>query len=134
LNPIPTVDIIIEIGRGQEAPRVVFIERRNEPKGWALPGGFVDYGETVEQAAIREAREETSLDVELTGLVGVYSDPERDPRQHTISTVFVARAQAEPVAGDDARSVRVADPRHPPRPLAFDHERIVRDYLDRFGR
>ena len=93
-NPFPTVDIIIEILDGRRRPGVVLIERRNPPLGWALPGGFVDYGETLEAAAIREAREETSLDVELIGQLGTYSDPSRDPRFHTVSTVFLARAAA----------------------------------------
>jgi ADP-ribose pyrophosphatase YjhB (NUDIX family) len=134
LNPLPTVDVIIEVESSQHGLRVVFIERRNEPHGWALPGGFVDYGETVEEAAIREAREETSLDVELRALLGVYSAPDRDPRHHTISIVFVGRAQGEPVAADDARRVVLADPRDPPRPLAFDHDKIVRDYVKWIGR
>ena len=130
LNPVPTVDIIIEVNATGDVPQIVFIERRNDPPGWALPGGFVDYGETVEEAAVREAREETSLEVKLRVLLGVYSAPNRDPRQHTLSTVFVGRAQGEPVAADDARRVVVADPRHPPEPLAFDHHKIVRDYVE----
>lgn len=92
-NPVPTVDVIIELVDGGDGPPIVFIERRNPPRGWALPGGFVDYGETVEQAAVREAAEETSLAVELVHLLGVYSDPARDPRQHTLSVVFVGRAR-----------------------------------------
>lgn len=129
VNPLPTVDVIIELGTGEEPTPIVLIERRNEPQGWALPGGFVDYGETVEEAAIREAREETSLEVRLTALLGVYSQPDRDPRQHTISTVFVAESDGEPKAADDARRVVVVDPRQPPQPLAFDHARILQDYV-----
>lgn len=129
-NPFPTVDVIIELGGDEAAAPIVFIQRRNPPRGWALPGGFVDYGETVEQAAVREAAEETSLDVELVHLLGVYSDPARDPRQHTLSVVFVARAHGTPRAGDDAGQVTAAPPQSPPGPLCFDHQRIVDDYLN----
>jgi len=128
-NPFPTVDIIIEITSGRRVRGIVLIERRNPPPGWALPGGFVDYGETLEAAAVREAREETSLDVELVGQLGGYSDPSRDPRFHTISTVFLARASGTPKGADDARTAVIADPRDRTRPLAFDHRRILDDYL-----
>lgn len=127
-NPVPTVDIVIEIAT-PEARGIVLIERKNPPFGWALPGGFVDYGESLEQAAVREAREETSLEVELLGQLHTYSDPGRDPRQHTISTVFVARAHGTPTAADDARAARVVDPRGVEMPLAFDHRRILDDYI-----
>ena len=122
-NPIPTVDIIIEMADG-----IILIERRNEPHGWALPGGFVDYGETLEQAALREAREETSLAVSNLRLLGCYSDPARDPRQHTITTVFVATGSGIPAAADDAASLAVVDPAAPPAPLCFDHAAIIADY------
>jgi ADP-ribose pyrophosphatase YjhB (NUDIX family) len=127
-NPFPTVDIIIEIRDGRGRRGVVLIERKNPPPGWALPGGFVDYGETLEAAAVREAREETSLDVELVGQLGAYSDPSRDPRFHTISTVFLARASGVPRGADDARSAIVVDPRDRSLPLAFDirDNRVVR--------
>jgi len=128
-NPFPTVDIIIEIVDGGRTKGIVLIERKNPPPGWALPGGFVDYGETLEAAAVREAREETSLDVTLVGQLGAYSDPARDPRFHTISTVFLARATGLPKGADDARTAIVANPRDRARPLAFDHRRILDDYL-----
>ena len=131
-NPVPTVDALIHIpGRG-----VVFVKRLNEPFGWALPGGFVDYGESAEKAAIREAKEETGLTVELTGLLGVYSDPARDPRQHTMSVVYIAQAldPDELAAGDDAKEVEVFPIGQWPSPLCFDHERIVNDYAMLIGR
>jgi ADP-ribose pyrophosphatase YjhB (NUDIX family) len=123
-NPVLTVDIIIETPKG-----IVLIERRNPPYGWALPGGFVDYGETLETAARREAKEETSLDVELKSLLYVYSHPSRDPRQHTVSAVFIARAEGTPRAADDAKSLRVFKPAKLPAELAFDHRKILDDYL-----
>ena len=124
-NPVPTVDIIIEIqGKG-----IVLIERKNPPYGWASPGGFVDYGESLEEAACREAREETSLNVELAGQFHTYSDPQRDPRQHTLSTVFLARAEGEPKAESDAKAIGVFQRDNLPRPLAFDHEIILADYF-----
>ena len=126
-NPVPTVDIIIEMGgRG-----IVLIERKNPPQGWALPGGFVDYGESLEAAAVREAREETCLEVELIGQMHTYSRPDRDPRLHCISTVFVARAQGEPQAADDARSCGLFTRETLPQTLAFDHAEILRDYFQR---
>jgi 8-oxo-dGTP diphosphatase len=124
-SPAPTVDIIIELdGRG-----IVLIERRFEPHGWAIPGGFVDYGERLSAAAVREAREETSLEVSLTELLGCYSDPRRDARRHTISTVFVARATGQPVAADDAAAVGVFTQHTLPAPLCFDHATILADYF-----
>lgn len=124
-NPVPTVDIIIEVGCG-----IVLIERRNPPVGWALPGGFVDYGESLEEAAMREACEETTLEVQLLGQLHTYSDPRRDSRQHTISTVFVATGEGQPRAGDDAKGVGIFLPDALP-PLVFDHEDIIRDYIQR---
>ena len=123
-NPFPTVDIIIEVTGG-----IVLIERKNPPYGWAIPGGFVDYGESLEVAAVREAREETSLDVALISPLGAYSDPGRDPRFHTISFVFRARADGEPKAGDDAAGIGVFHRKNLPNPLAFDHGRILQDYF-----
>ena len=126
-NPTPTVDVLIELeGRPGE---LVFIERAHEPVGLALPGGFVDEGEWIADAAVREAKEETGLDVELIELFHVYSDPSRDKRQHTVSTVFIGRARGLPVGGDDAAGAIVCRPDALPQPLVFDHPRIVEDYL-----
>ena len=121
---MPTVDAIIEVGGG-----IVLVKRRFPPPGWALPGGFVEYGETVEAAAVREAEEETGLKVRLTDLFGVYSDPRRDPRRHTIAVVFIATATGTPVGGDDAAEARVFTPAALPTPLAFDHGLILEDYF-----
>ena len=123
-NPASTVDIIIEIGYD-----IVLIERKNPPFGHAIPGGFVDYGESAEFAALREAKEETGLDVALTDLLYVYSDPGRDPRGHTISIVYIARAEGKPEAGDDAKVCYLCDPEKIPDDLVFDHGRILADYL-----
>ncbi|MDX2214955.1 MAG: NUDIX hydrolase [Oculatellaceae cyanobacterium bins.114] len=126
-NPIPTVDIIIEMMDRPYRP-IVLIERLNPPFGWAIPGGFVDYGESVEMAALREAEEETGLHVKLIEQFQVYSDPERDPRQHTISIVFLATAKGEPKAQDDAKDVKIFELWQIPTTLCFDHDRILRDY------
>ncbi|MBL9015658.1 MAG: NUDIX hydrolase [Myxococcales bacterium] len=126
-NPTPTVDVLIEID-GQPGT-LVFIERGNEPKGFALPGGFVDEGEFVIDAAVREAKEETGLDVVIDELFHVYSDPSRDPRKHTMSTVFIGRATGTPVGSDDAVRAIVCQPAALPGPLVFDHATIVADYL-----
>jgi ADP-ribose pyrophosphatase YjhB (NUDIX family) len=104
-------------------------KRKNKPYGWAIPGGFVEYGESVEECAIREAKEETSLDVELLEQFHVYSDPKRDPRFHTISTVFIARAKGKPVGGDDAKEAKVFDENSLPDQIAFDHRKILEDYF-----
>lgn len=133
-SPVPTVDVIIETDGPDGRPGIVMIDRRNPPPGWALPGGFVDYGESLEQAAVREAAEETGLEVELLGQFHTYSDPERDPRRHTITTVFLARGRGRLQAGDDAARARVFDPRDLPEQVAFDHRRIIEDYLARGGR
>ncbi|MEB3229364.1 MAG: NUDIX hydrolase [Leptolyngbyaceae bacterium] len=126
-NPTPTVDIIIELIDRPHRP-IVLVERLNPPFGWALPGGFMDYGETAETAARREAQEETALQVELIEQLLVYSDPERDRRQHTLSIVFLATATGEPQAQDDAKSLGIYDLWNLPQDLCFDHDRILRDY------
>ncbi len=124
-SPQVTVDIIIEV----EGGGIVLIKRKNPPLGWALPGGFVDYGETLEHAAVREAKEETALDVILKGQLHSYSDPARDPRFHTISTVFCAAARGVPAGGDDASDARVFTRDSLPQPLVFDHKQILEDYF-----
>jgi len=125
--PSPTVDAVIY----DAAKGIVLVRRKNPPLGWALPGGFVDYGERVEHAAVREAKEETGLDVELVALVGVYSDPARDARMHTISTVFAARARnLESLAGgDDALVARFFPLNSLPADIVFDHREIISDFV-----
>jgi 8-oxo-dGTP diphosphatase len=126
-NPTPTVDLIIELVDQPHRP-IILIERRNPPHGWALPGGFIDYGESAETAALREAQEEVSLAVELIEQFQVYSDPNRDSRQHTLSIVFIAASKGKPQAADDAQTVGVFDLWEIPANLCFDHDRILRDY------
>lgn len=123
-NPYLTVDIVIEFGDG-----IVLIERKNPPHGWALPGGFVDYGESLEAAAIREAKEETSLVICLTRQLHTYSNPQRDPRHHTVSTVFVATAAGTLAASDDAADAGIFTAATLPSPLVFDHATIISDYF-----
>lgn len=125
-NPVPTVDIIICRGSA-----IVLIARKNPPLGWALPGGFVDYGESLEEAAVREAQEETGLRLAELAQFGAYSDPARDPRQHTISFVFTAKGEGTLVSGDDAADARWFDLDNLPAPLCFDHAKIVEDYRNR---
>jgi len=127
-TPLLTVDLVIRVG---DPRRIVLIRRRNPPPGWALPGGFVDVGETVESAAVREAAEETGLRVRLAGLLGVYSDPQRDPRGHTVSVVFVGDADGQPQGGDDAAAAAVYALDDLPDPLAFDHAVILTHYRNR---
>lgn len=123
-NPVPTVDIIIKYMDG-----IVLIKRKNPPEGWALPGGFVDYGETLENAAIREAKEETDLEVRLVRQFHSYSDPRRDSRQHTISTVFIAEASGNAEACDDAAELGIFKKDNLPDMIAFDHREILNDYF-----
>ncbi|MGD9817490.1 MAG: NUDIX domain-containing protein, partial [Desulfomonilaceae bacterium] len=125
-NPLPTTDIIIAVAEG-----IVLIKRKNPPYGWALPGGFIDYGERAEDAAVREAREETNLEVKIVELLGVYSDPDRDPRGHTLSVVYVAKGHGALGAGDDASEVIVVSPDNLPEQIAFDHRKIISDYYSR---
>ena len=124
-NPLPTVDVIIEI----ESKGIVLIRRKNPPYGWAIPGGFVDYGESLEEAARREAKEETNLDVRGLRQLHTYSDPRRDPRHHSISTVYVAEATGFPRAKDDALDVGVFTESTLPDEIAFDHRAILDDYF-----
>jgi len=127
-NPVPTVDIIIET-TAHSGKGIVLIKRKNPPLGWAIPGGFVDYGESLEEAAVREALEETSLNVKLTGQFHTYSDPSRDSRLHTITTVFLATSKGEPAADDDAADAGIFSEDNLPEEIAFDHRNILNDYF-----
>ena len=128
-NPFPTVEIIITVDGN-----IVLIERENEPHGWALPGGFVDYGETLEAAAVREAKEETGLDLANLKQFRAYSDPDRDPRQHNISIVFTAEGIGQLMAGDDAAGAKLFPVNDLPKNLCFDHDRILADFLEQAGK
>ena len=132
MNTVPrprvAVDIIIQINGFPD--RIALIKRKNPPFGWAIPGGFVDYGETVEEAAKREALEETSLGVNLIRQFHVYSDPQRDSRGHTISVVFIGSAHGTPIGADDAVEARVFEKNALPAALAFDHREILSDYFN----
>ncbi|OGW40089.1 MAG: NUDIX hydrolase [Nitrospirae bacterium RBG_13_39_12] len=123
-NPFLTIDLIIEYKKG-----IILIKRKNPPEGWALPGGFVDYGETLESAALREAKEETDLNVKLLRQFHSYSDPERDPRHHTVTIVFIAKAKGNARAGDDARKIGIFTKDILPDQIAFDHRDIINDYF-----
>lgn len=126
-TPLLAADIIIRL---RDRPdEVVLIERRNEPLGLAIPGGFVDIGERVEAAAVREAHEEVSLQVELECLLGIYSDPKRDPRGHTVTAVYIANADGVPRAADDAKKILIADPADASLELVFDHRLVLDDYI-----
>jgi ADP-ribose pyrophosphatase YjhB (NUDIX family) len=129
-NPLLTVDIVIEVpGEG-----IILIERKNPPFGWAIPGGFVDYGETLEAAALREAKEETGMDLAGLKQFHAYSDPKRDPRGHTVSVVFTAAGTGVPKAADDAKSLRIFRLGNLPENLAFDHALILSDYFESLER
>ena len=121
-NPVPTVDIIIELYKKGKYLGIVLIDRKNPPYGWAIPGGFVDYGGTLEAAAAREAKEETTLKVENLKQFRAYSDPDRDPRQHTISYIFTARSNDTPIAADDAKGIGVFSLESLPENIVFDHD------------
>ncbi|MCD6472376.1 NUDIX hydrolase [Candidatus Aerophobetes bacterium] len=123
-NPIPTVDIIIEKDEG-----IVLIKRKNPPYGWALPGGFVDYGESLEEAVEREAKEETNLNIIDARQFHTYSDPKRDPRFHTVTTVFIGKGEGMMKPSDDAEKIKVLKKGEIPSNLAFDHKKILEDYL-----
>jgi ADP-ribose pyrophosphatase YjhB (NUDIX family) len=123
-NPLITVDAIIEINNG-----IILIKRKNPPHGWALPGGFVDYGETLENAVRRESKEETGLTIEFVRQFHTYSDPKRDPRHHTVSTIFIAKASGTPIAADDAQDVGIFTEETLPNEIAFDHRKILEDYF-----
>lgn len=123
-RPLATVDIIIEMDNG-----IVLIKRKNPPFGWALPGGFIDYGESAEDAAVREAKEETNLTVSNLRQFHTYSDPKRDPRHHTISVAFIASARGVPKASDDAEDADVFEPKDLPDQIAFDHRQILKDFF-----
>ncbi len=126
-TPLIAADTIIELTNKPGSP-IVLIERKNPPYGWAIPGGFVDVGERLEVAAIREAKEEVCLDVSLKALLGMYSDPERDDRGHTVTAVYVAEATGEPKAADDAKNLDIFDLDNLPDELAFDHRQVLEDY------
>lgn len=127
VTPLIAADILIELIDIPDRP-FVLIERANPPYGWAVPGGFVDIGESIEHAAVREAKEEISLDVELTALLGIYSNPARDPRGHTVTAVYVAQAHGMPVAADDAKNCGIFTFDTLPHQLAFDHALVLADY------
>ena len=127
ITPLLAADALIELLDYPGRP-FVLIERVYPPYGWAVPGGFVDVGETLEQAAIREAKEETSLDVELICLLGLYSNPKRDPRNHTVTAVYIAQAHGTPIAADDAKNYGLFTFDNLPEQLAFDHAQVLNDY------
>jgi 8-oxo-dGTP diphosphatase len=127
VTPLLAADALIELIDEPGRP-IVLIERKNPPYGWAIPGGFVDIGETVETTAVREALEEVCLQVTLRALLGIYSGPQRDPRGHTVTAIYIAEAKGRPVAADDAKSVGVFTLDQLPTPLAFDHDMVLQDY------
>ena len=128
VTPLIATDVIIH-QEGQSWRSIVLIKRKNPPVGWAIPGGFVDIGETVEHAAVREAKEETGLEVTLQDLLGLYSEPNRDPRGHVVSAVYIGTGRGQMVAADDASTVDVFSVDQLPRPMAFDHAQVMKDYI-----
>lgn len=125
-SPFLTVDAVIEVDEG-----IILIKRKNPPPGWAIPGGFVNYGESLEDAVIREAKEETGLDIKLRRQFHTYSNPKRDPRHHTVSTIFIVTASGKPEAGDDAEEVGIFTKDSLPEDIAFDHRQILEDYFNK---
>ncbi|MBF0382694.1 MAG: NUDIX hydrolase [Magnetococcales bacterium] len=128
-TPNLSADVIIELMDYPGRP-IVLIERQNPPFGFAVPGGFIDIGERVEEGARREAQEETGLEVDLIALLGLYSNPKRDPRFHTATAVYIAQAHGKPVAGDDAKDCQIVQVDNLPKQLAFDHSLVLSDYLN----
>lgn len=126
-TPLLAVDAIIELTDRPDCP-IVLIERKYPPFGWAIPGGFVEIGESLESAAVREALEETALNIRLQVLLGVYSDPARDPRGHTVTAIYIAQAEGDPCAGDDAAHAGIFKLDALPANLAFDHDQVLNDY------
>lgn len=133
--PFPVVDAVIKYYSGKKFKGIVLIDRKNFPKGWAIPGGFIEYGESCEQAAIREAKEETGLNVKIIRQLGTYSDPKRDSRLHTISTVFLCKAKGKINSGSDAKKAKVFTLKEIDKmKLCFDHKKILKDAIKEIER
>ncbi len=133
--PFPVVDMITKYYNGKKFQGIVLVERKNFPKGWAIPGGFVEYGESCENAAIREAKEETGLNIEIIKQLGTFSDPKRDPRIHTISTVFLCKAKGKIISGSDAKKAKVFSLKEAEKmKLCFDHSKILKDSIKEIER